>query len=83
MPYPLPREPRQQDVYNLELQESFAATRRVPPPQPSPGAPASASTRDPIEALKELGQLHSSGVLSDDEFATAKAKILQSDEPVS
>jgi membrane protease subunit (stomatin/prohibitin family) len=29
-----------------------------------------------IEKLKELGQLHESGVLTDDEFATAKAKIL-------
>jgi hypothetical protein len=26
--------------------------------------------------LKELGELHSQGVLSDEEFAAAKAKIL-------
>jgi hypothetical protein len=31
---------------------------------------------DPIERLKELGQLHESGVLTDQEFADAKAKIL-------
>ena len=29
-----------------------------------------------MEKLKELGQLHESGVLTDEEFATAKAKIL-------
>ena len=29
-----------------------------------------------IDKLKELGQLHESGVLTDEEFAAAKAKIL-------
>jgi membrane protease subunit (stomatin/prohibitin family) len=29
-----------------------------------------------MEKLKELGQLHESGVLTDEEFAAAKAKIL-------
>jgi Short C-terminal domain len=29
-----------------------------------------------MEQLKELGQLHESGVLTDEEFAAAKAKIL-------
>jgi membrane protease subunit (stomatin/prohibitin family) len=31
---------------------------------------------DPIAKLKELGGLHESGVLTDEEFAAAKAKIL-------
>ena len=31
---------------------------------------------DSMAKLKELGQLHESGVLTDEEFATAKAKIL-------
>jgi membrane protease subunit (stomatin/prohibitin family) len=31
---------------------------------------------DPMAKLKELGELHSSGVLTDEEFAAAKAKIL-------
>jgi hypothetical protein len=44
------------------------------PPQAAP-EPASA---DPIEQLKELGQLRDSGVLTDEEFATQKAKILGS-----
>ena len=29
-----------------------------------------------MEKLKELGQLHETGVLTDEEFAAAKAKIL-------
>ncbi len=31
---------------------------------------------DPIEQLEHLAQLHASGALSDDEFATAKAQVL-------
>lgn len=31
---------------------------------------------DPAEELSRLGQLHESGVLTDEEFAAAKAKIL-------
>jgi membrane protease subunit (stomatin/prohibitin family) len=31
---------------------------------------------DPTEELQKLGQLHESGVLTDEEFAAAKAKVL-------
>jgi Short C-terminal domain len=41
-------------------------------PQEAPPAAAA----DPIEQLKELGQLHESGVLTDEEFAAQKAKLL-------
>lgn len=49
--------------------------QQVAPPAPAPVA-AAAPEADPIERLKELGQLHESGVLTDQEFADAKAKIL-------
>jgi Short C-terminal domain len=39
-------------------------------------APPQAAQGDPMEQLKELGQLHQSGVLTDEEFAAAKAKVL-------
>ena len=39
-------------------------------------APAAAPAADPIEQLKELGELHKSGVLTDEEFAAQKAKLL-------
>lgn len=37
---------------------------------------AAAPVDDSMDKLKELGQLHESGVLTDEEFAAAKAKIL-------
>ena len=45
--------------------------------QARPGAaPGGGCPDDSMEKLKELGQLHESGVLTDEEFAAAKAKIL-------
>ena len=45
-----------------QQQEQMAA----PPP----------AQEDPMAKLKELAQLHESGVLTDEEFSAAKAKIL-------
>ena len=45
----------------------------------APGAPAPAAAggaQDTVEALKQLADLHSQGILSDDEFAAQKAKLL-------
>jgi membrane protease subunit (stomatin/prohibitin family) len=39
-------------------------------------AAAPPAEESPMEKLKELGQLHESGVLTDEEFAAAKAKVL-------
>jgi hypothetical protein len=55
----------QQQTTAAPPQQTYAA----PPPPPAQEA-------DPIERLRELGQLHESGVLTDQEFADAKAKIL-------
>ena len=41
----------------------------APPPPAEPAA-------DPIAQLKELGELHTQGILTDEEFAAQKAKIL-------
>ncbi|MEN0072239.1 MAG: SHOCT domain-containing protein [Propionicimonas sp.] len=46
-------------------------------PAPAPAqAPPAAAAADPIDQLRRLGELHSQGVLTDDEFAAQKAKIL-------
>jgi hypothetical protein len=45
------------------------------PPPPPPPAPAPAAA-DPIEQLKELAALKQQGILTDEEFAAQKAKIL-------
>jgi hypothetical protein len=47
-------------------------------PQPAAQAPQEdAPAQDPIALLTQLGQLHSDGVLTDEEFAVQKAKILR------
>ncbi len=65
---------RQQGRWAAQEQQQTAAA----PPQQAYAAPPPppAQEADPIERLKELGQLHESGVLTDQEFADAKAKIL-------
>jgi hypothetical protein len=73
MPYGPPRRVTDQDAYNRNMQDRFAATHRVASyaPQQPPAPPA-----DPIAQLKELAQLHADGRLTDEEFAAFKAKIL-------
>ena len=39
-------------------------------------APAAPPQEDQMAQLKQLGELHTSGVLTDEEFAAAKAKLL-------
>ena len=51
-------------------------------PEEQPAGDAEASAADPMEArlaqLQQLGELKAQGVLSEDEFATQKARILGS-----
>ncbi len=47
------------------------------PPAP-PAAPPAAAGPDRLEQLKQLGELKSQGVLTEEEFAREKAKILSS-----
>lgn len=55
-------------------QQQYApAAPPPPPPQPTAGA---GSTADTIAQLKQLAELKAQGILTDDEFAAQKAKIL-------
>jgi len=48
-------------------------------PEPAPAAPApapAASGSSVIDQLKELGELKEQGILTEDEFAAQKAKLL-------
>ena len=45
-------------------------------PEPQAAPPPAAAGPDPIEQLKQLGELHAQGVLTDEEFAAQKAKLL-------
>ncbi|MEN3284826.1 MAG: hypothetical protein V7607_5966 [Solirubrobacteraceae bacterium] len=44
--------------------------------QAAPPAPAEPTMEDKIEQIKQLGQLHADGVLTDEEFAAQKREIL-------
>ena len=44
--------------------------------EPTPAAAPVTAAPDPIEQLKRLGELHQQGVLTDEEFAAEKAKLL-------
>jgi len=46
--------------------------QQAPPPPPPPAAPQSSPM---IDQLNQLAALHQQGVLSDDEFTAAKAKL--------
>jgi Short C-terminal domain len=61
---------RQQARWAQQDAEQYQA----PPPQAAP-APAGGDT---VEQLKELGELRDSGVLTEEEFAAQKAKLLAS-----
>jgi hypothetical protein len=49
-----------------------------PPPDAAPPPPAADPMQDRLDQLKQLGELKNQGVLTDEEFQQAKAKILNS-----
>ena len=65
---------RQASRWAQESQSQYAEPQYAEPQyvEAAPAAP------DPIEQLKQLGELHASGVLTDEEFEAQKAKILGS-----
>lgn len=66
------QEYEQQAQYDQQQQYQQPQYQQPPPPPPAP-APAA---EDPIEQLQKLGALHEQGILTDEEFAAQKAKIL-------
>ncbi|MCE4264095.1 hypothetical protein CJ178_24575 [Rhodococcus sp. ACPA4] len=50
--------------------------QQAPPPQQQAAPAAPPAGDDLVSKLQELGRLHQSGVLSDEEFAAAKARLL-------
>lgn len=61
----------QQQEY--EQQAQYAA---APPPPPAPAAEVGGGGGDMTAELERLASLRNQGVLSDDEFVAAKAKLL-------
>jgi len=66
---------RQAEKYTDRDAQIYADRNAAYQQQVAP-APAAAPAADPIAQLKDLAQLHDQGVLTDDEFAAQKAKIL-------
>jgi Short C-terminal domain len=62
-------------ISQLEQQQQPPPQYQQPPPQQAP-PPAASSPM--IDQLNQLAELHQQGVLSDDEFAAAKAKLFAS-----
>ncbi len=58
------------DQQQAAQQQAYAA----PPPQPA--APAAPAQDDMLDQLQKLGELKAAGVLTEEEFAAQKAKIL-------
>jgi hypothetical protein len=63
-----------QQLAELQAQNAALAAQMAPPQAPPPAAAAPAGID--MAQLKQLGELHTAGVLSDEEFAAAKAKLL-------
>ena len=62
----------QADYEAQQQQQSYEAQQQAAAPPPAAPAPDNAL----LDQLNQLSQLHNAGVLSDDEFTAAKAKLL-------
>jgi hypothetical protein len=65
----------QQNKYAQQDQAAYDQQQAAVAPPPAP-APAAAPAVDPIERIKELAQLKDQGILTEEEFAAQKAKLL-------
>ena len=68
---------RQANKWSAQEEQQAAPDEQAdaaPPPQPA--APAAPTQDDMLDQLQKLGELKASGVLTEDEFAAQKAKIL-------
>ena len=63
---------RQGERWAGQEQQQYA--QQAPPPQAAPAAGGGST----IEQLKELGELKAQGILTEEEFAAQKAKLLGS-----
>jgi 3-oxoacyl-ACP reductase-like protein len=72
-------EQQQQEQYQDQRIGDLEQQQAPPqqPPAPAPAAtPAPAASSPMVDQLNQLAALHQQGVLTDDEFAAAKAKLI-------
>lgn len=65
----------QEQLADMQAQMNAMQAQQAPPAAPA-AAPAAAPPNDTIAQLKQLADMKSAGLLTDDEFAAAKAKLL-------
>jgi hypothetical protein len=65
----------EQDAQTYATRQQAYEQQYAPPPQ-APPPPPQDSGGDMLEQLKTLGELKAAGVLTEEEFAAQKAKIL-------
>jgi len=73
------KDQQQADAQAYEQQQAYPQQQYAPPPQQQyapPPQPAAPSQADVISQLQQLGELKAAGVLTEQEFAAQKAKIL-------
>lgn len=66
----------QQQQMQMQAMAQQAAAQQAAQQQAAAPAAAAAPADDMMAQLQQLATLHSQGILSDDEFAAAKAKLL-------
>jgi Short C-terminal domain len=64
---------KDQQAYEQEQADDQQQADAPPPPPPQPAAP---TQDDMLDQLQKLGELKAAGVLTEEEFAAQKAKIL-------
>jgi Short C-terminal domain len=66
----------QQDVAALQAQVAALQAQQSQPAPAAAAAPAAGGSDDMMAQLSKLADLKAAGILSDEEFAAAKAKLL-------
>ena len=64
---------RQEQKWSQQEQQQYAEQQ---PPAPAPAAAPAGGDSSMIDQLKQLGELKAQGILTEEEFAAQKAKLL-------
>jgi hypothetical protein len=71
----------QQEQMKAEVRAEMAAEAAAaapPPPPPAPASAAAPAADDTMAKIQQLADMKAQGILTDEEFAAAKAKVLGS-----
>jgi hypothetical protein len=66
----------EQQAYAAQQQQAYGAQPQYAAPPPAPAPPPAQSQDEVIRQLRELGDLHAQGLLTDAEFAVQKSRVL-------